>query len=168
MTTIQLLQAGIQNGNWADVCAAYEQLTGQSIPSPSIVKEDGIREALARIAEIATAYLDKQQAGPVLAPPSTTMDESEDESETVPVKEAGTLSGNIYGIEQRIVTQQVVTEKEREANRKFAQEHPREPRPPHRPVQVTCTECNRPYESPVAVPKGIGSLCPTCLKSRRR
>ncbi len=192
MTTIQLLKAGIEQANWAQVCDAFEQLTGNAIKplaTPATARAQVAMEEIARIAgefvgepvsvSAAPASVLKEQAVTEDKEPEPQTeddagddaddDEDEDDAHSnVPVSQGATVSGNIYGIEQQVVTQAHVTEKERRANRRFAKNHPRNPRPPYKPIIATCTECKRDYESPVAIPKGVGALCPTCLKSRRR
>jgi hypothetical protein len=186
MTTIQLLKAGIEQANWAHVCDAFEQLTGNAIKPPATPATARAQVAMEEIARIAgefvgepvsvspapAAVLKEQAVTEDKEPEPQTEDDADDDEDdahsNVPVSQGATVSGNVYGIEQQVVTQAHVTEKERRANRRFAKNHPRNPRSPHKPIIATCTECKRDYESPVAIPKGVGALCPTCLKSRRR
>jgi len=75
---------------------------------------------------------------------------------------------NVYGLEHKIASQPHVDEAERQINAERARKSPKQHRPAPRTFDVVCSECKRTFQSDIAVPKGVGKLCPRCMGARSR
>lgn len=177
MTPLQSLRRGIETCDWNLICLAYHNLTGEALDPPSVRDHTGV---LRRIADLTTVAL---AGGPVIATEEqdekAEVEKGEDREEAAAeigtpaeqeerVANKSTDGTNVYGIGHKVATQPYVEESERRANAERARKNPKQHRPVPRSFEVTCSECKRQFQSEIAVPKGVGKLCPRCMGSRSR
>lgn len=70
-------------------------------------------------------------------------------------------------VRQKFVTQDRVESAEVARNRRTAQLQKTEPRPAKKLFRVTCSECERKFDSPIKPSSDVGQKCDHCLKNAR-
>lgn len=148
---------GIQTANWSLITKAYAAITGETLSPPEALPTgtDTV-ELQPLIVELSDLTRKFQQ----LAVPVATADAEECEVVVASTGEKQTVLGDR---QQFVTAEGDPPPAQVAANRRRAGRTTKHRRPPPKPHCHTCTACGEEFETPTAVPAGVGQCCPQCL-----
>lgn len=174
MSGSEQIKRGVETQDWSLVCRGYNLIFGGDIKPPSTSRgnDEFIQSIRSQIQDVIDFIDGKSSPTPIPSEPETvvpteafTEDEIDGEPPDVPTKELDTDIVDPWGQKHVVITQDYVDLDEVKINAARARitNRRKNKRPPAKTYRVTCTECNKTFNTPVEPAKGIGTKCSRCI-----
>lgn len=159
MTPIEAMRKGIIEGDKNLLCEGFKQLTGEDLswPDEKVITITSLKSAMEKVINELSIDTKKIKI-------SKKQKESLQTEITNPTDKIG-----YYGNKTILITEEA-TKEEIESNKKWKEDDDKKERikrPKFKNFKITCSDCEKKFESPVKPSSEIGQLCSRCLKKRR-